>query len=68
MNAMRFAGVLALAAGVVLILGGIGFIARDEALGWLVAAGGTVPTAFAYWALREKNPTRERKHPATPGT
>ena len=58
MNAMMFAGVSALAVGVVLVCGGIGFVARDELLGWLGIAIGPAPLGLGYWLLRDK-PTEE---------
>lgn len=45
------AGALALAVGITLFFGGIGFVVRDDWLGWAGIFGGPAPLGLGYWLI-----------------
>ena len=53
MAGLHWAGAAALAVGLTLFFLGIGFVARDEALGWLGVVGGPGPTFLGVHLMRK---------------
>lgn len=53
MSSLHWAGALALTVGLALFFLGIGFVARDEILGWLGIVAGPGPTIVGVHLMRK---------------
>jgi hypothetical protein len=53
MQFVHWAGALALAVGLSVLFLGIGFVARDEVMGWVGIAGAPPPIGLGVWLMRK---------------
>lgn len=61
MNGIHWIGAMLLAIGTGLFLLGIGYVARDEMLGWLGVATGPAPFGFGFWLMRKPDEKKRRR-------